>query len=81
VVPPWTLQDRLQKSLQYSGVSKEAMAEELRVSLATLNNYLAGRSPVRRSVLLHWAQVTGVDPVWLETGTPPTGEITGPGVQ
>jgi transcriptional regulator with XRE-family HTH domain len=80
-VPVWSLSDRLSKSLEYGEVSKLEMADYLGVSANTVGNYLAGRTKISRGFLVLWAQRTGVDPVWLETGAPPSGEITGPGVQ
>jgi plasmid maintenance system antidote protein VapI len=80
-VPTWSLGERLDKALTYSGVSRADMAAHLGVSLNTVGNYIAERTKISRGFIVVWAQVTGVDPVWLETGTPPSGEITGPGVQ
>lgn len=82
-VPDWTLGWRLARALQYGNVSKDEMADYLRVSRNTVGNYVADRTKVPHAVVLMWALRTGVDPDWLEKGinagpapTPPPSGVT-----
>lgn len=79
VVPRWTLGERLGKALTYSEVSPADMAARLGVSKNTIGNYIAERTKISRGFILLWAEMTGVDAEWLETGSPPTGVIDGTG--
>lgn len=49
-------------------MSNKDMSAFLDVSRNTITNYVRGHRPVPRSVILSWAQRTGVDPEWLEYG-------------
>lgn len=76
-VPEWDLHDRLQKALRVRDITPTELAKELGVHRNTINNYLAGRSPIDRRTILAWAMACGVSPVWLEHGSaaipPPSG--------
>lgn len=81
VVPEWTFADRLIKARTLAGYSQVEMAERLGVSRASVVNYEQGHTTPTRSRLRLWAERTGVDPGWLETGVPSAGGPPGPGVQ
>ena len=70
-IPIIQLRHRLLIALQDSGVDKQVIADELGISINTVHNYLAGRTHPRRSVVVLWGFVTGVDPRWLLTGEIP----------
>lgn len=67
-VPTWDIGDRLSKALKESGVGVSDMAVQLGVSRETVGRWINGRGLPRRSALITWALVTGVDFRWLETG-------------
>lgn len=77
-VPELTLGWRLKMSL--GDMSRAEMAEALEVDPGTISRWCAdkGTAP-KRAFVLQWAMLTGVNPVWLETGhmpanpTPPNG--------
>lgn len=64
--------DRLNKALEFSGISSNEMAEHLDVSRTTISNYIHGRTEPKRSTLRDWAMRTGVPLEWLESGKFPT---------
>jgi len=64
--------DRLNKALEFSGISSNEMAEHLDVSRTTISNYINGRTEPKRSTLRDWAMRTGVPLEWLESGKFPT---------
>jgi transcriptional regulator with XRE-family HTH domain len=76
-VPEWTLGDRMRKALAVSGTPVNEIAEYLDVTPTTVGRWINDRGPVKRHILLTWAAATGVDPVWLETGTAGPQEGTG----
>ena len=66
--------------MKYSGVTPAEMAAHLGLkSTNTIGNYIAERTKISHGFIMLWAQRTGVDPDWLEHGTPPTGVISGRG--
>lgn len=67
-VPQWTLADRLTKSRYVANLTQAELAEEMQIGVKTVIRYEAGGS-TKRSTLLGWAMVCGVDPSWLLTGT------------
>ena len=75
-VPQWTMGDRLGKSLDYAGISRNDMAVFLECSPNTVTNYTSDKTRVPGTVLRLWAMRTGVPREWLETGSSPFG--TGP---
>ncbi|HZQ33746.1 MAG TPA: helix-turn-helix transcriptional regulator [Mycobacterium sp.] len=66
--PPWTLGWRLRRSLEFAGVSREAMAQHLGVAVSTITRWTHDdfKRPPNRANLLAWAQITGVPLEWLE---------------
>lgn len=62
------LPDRLGKALKVGNVSSGDMAAYLEVAPNTISNYINGRTPPKKAVVLQWAVKTGVPPKWLETG-------------
>lgn len=68
ITPAWTLGDRLRKAREVSALDAAEMAERLGVHRNTISNYENGKTKVSRSVVLHWAMVTGVDRDWLLYG-------------
>lgn len=65
------LPDRLEKALNWSRVSSGEMAQELGVSRNTISNYINGKTPIKRHILIQWAMKTGVPFSWIETGELP----------
>lgn len=64
----WTMQDRLQKTLDVLHLSHEQMGAELGYSRNRIGDFIAGRATPRRTVLIAWAMRCGVSVEWLETG-------------
>lgn len=65
-VPVWTLGWRLRRSLEFAGLTREEMAEELGMSRATLTRWMHDLGgPPRRIYLRQWALRTGVPYAWL----------------
>lgn len=63
--------DHLRKALQVSGISSQAMADNMGVSRNTISNMINGRVPVRKQTLMFWALATGVSLDWLSQGEYP----------
>lgn len=81
-IPTWNLQDRLQKALDFAGVSRSEMADLLGVNRNTVGNYVAGRTRIPRASLLVWAMRCGVSLNWVNTGegqATPSGDGPGAG--
>lgn len=68
VVPEWTLQDRLRKARELTGLGQKDFAERLGVSRNTVGSAESGAVAVRRITMNAWAMATGVSLEWLETG-------------
>jgi transcriptional regulator with XRE-family HTH domain len=64
----WTLGDRLAKARKVAGISAQDMADELGVSVSMVSRYENDKSPLRRSYLRTWAQITGAPLDWLIEG-------------
>lgn len=73
VIPTLTRGQRLTVAMEYAGLKPEGMALELRCSATTIRNYLSERTRIDWAHLAMWAQITGVDTTWLETGEAATG--------
>jgi transcriptional regulator with XRE-family HTH domain len=68
-VPGWTLGWRLQRALDWAGVSVQDMAEELDVSRSTISRWCNDHgSPPRAIYLRAWATRCRVPMVWLQYG-------------
>ena len=78
VIPTLTRGQRLTVAMEYASMKPESMALELRCSATTIRNYISGRTNIDWAHLALWAQVTGVDATWLETGE--AGPTNGPGL-
>lgn len=68
VVPEWELCDRLTRSLRMVGLSSIEVAQFMGVTPTTVSRWINGRTKPSRAVLMIWADMTGVDLEWLETG-------------
>lgn len=79
-IPQWSQGDRLAKALDHAGMSVQDMADFLEVTRNTIGNYTAGRTKINRATLLVWAERTGVDLRWLESGEAPNPPPT-PGIR
>lgn len=79
VIPDQPRNLRLELARRHIGASQRQFAEMIGVSNTTVQRAERGED-VRRSTMLAWAMVTGVDLDWLETGRLPEGPETGPGV-
>lgn len=67
---------RLEIARRHIGASQARMGDLLGVSTNTIQRAERGEV-VRKSTILAWAMVTGVDLHWLETGTSPSPEDGG----
>ena len=70
-IPEIRLHHRLAIALQEADMDRQTMAAELGIHRNSVHNYAAGRSKPSKSVVLHWALLTGIDPHWLLTGETP----------
>lgn len=70
-IPEFELTDRLRRAREFAGFDQARLAEALGISRNSVGNYESGRRLPTRPYLIAWADVTGVDAVWLETGTAP----------
>ena len=79
VIPTLTKGQRLLVAMEYADMKPEDMAVQLRVSATTVRNYLAERTKIDWAHLSLWADATGVDLAWLDTGaTVPRSGVTAP---
>lgn len=67
-VPTFELRHRLERALEWSGVTPAEMAERLEVSETTIRNYRTGRTTPTRATLRDWALMCGVPFSWLAYG-------------
>lgn len=73
LIPRLTLRWRLAMALDKSGLSVEAMAQQLGVNRRTVSRWINDdEAPMRRVYKLQWALITGVPIEWLESGEMPT---------
>ena len=75
------LADRLRKSLRYSGLSVQEMADYLGVSRNTAGRWINGHFTPSRAEQIAWALRTGVPVEWLATGLVHTKDGPEGGVQ
>jgi len=78
VIPALTRGQRLTVAMEYAGYKTETMALQMRCSATTIRNYITGRTRIDYPALKAWADITGVDLGWLETGQ--AGPTDGPGL-
>lgn len=71
IIPPLSPEMRLEIARRHVAATQREFAEMIGVSQNTVNRAESGQ-PMKRSTLLAWAMVTGVDLDWLEHGTVPT---------
>jgi transcriptional regulator with XRE-family HTH domain len=69
VVPEFELCDRLRRSLRMLPLSNAEVAEIMGVRRETVSTWLTGQRKPSHTTLMIWADMTGVDLGWLETGT------------
>lgn len=77
IVPEWTIEDRLRKARELTGLERGDFARELGVSRNTITNYEHGKVEPRVIVLRSWALRCGVDLSWLQHGYTPTPDPSG----
>jgi transcriptional regulator with XRE-family HTH domain len=70
-VPVWTLANRLRQARETAGMDIQDLVEATGISRTTVTNYEHGYRTPRTVYLRAWAQATGVDLGWLETGKAP----------
>lgn len=75
-MPEWTLGDRLRKARVDARMKQAEMADALETNTNTLAGYELDRVRPKRIILNAWADLTGVDRVWLATGEVSKGEPT-----
>lgn len=66
----WDLGDHIRKAVAVAKKRKEELADELDISVGTLNNWIAGRSTPSRADLMALAVSTGVPYDWLAGPVP-----------
>jgi transcriptional regulator with XRE-family HTH domain len=88
VIPTLTIGQRLRVAREYAGLEQSDIAAEFGISRGSISAFERGITPPRRVFLRAWAEITGVDSHWLETGEPgPDGsgpgsdEVAGPGFE
>jgi transcriptional regulator with XRE-family HTH domain len=64
--PSWTIGDRLRKARRTAGLSRDAIAARLGVSVGTVSRYEADLVAPRRPTIWLWAVACDVDPDWIE---------------
>lgn len=74
IVPQFGLGDRLRKARELTGLGVRDFASLLGISHQTVTNAEKGHRAVRKITLQAWATHTGVDLLWLETGSTMTKE-------
>jgi len=70
-IPEWDLADRMRRALRDSDLSAADIAEQIGVRREAVSTWINGRREPSRATVMLWAQLTGVDAVWLETGQGP----------
>jgi transcriptional regulator with XRE-family HTH domain len=69
LIPEFTFGDRLAKARAVAGITQDEMAEKLGQSHSTINKWEHGTQPRNLlKVVAKWAEVTGVDELWLLKG-------------
>jgi len=67
-VPEWSIEDRLRKARDLTGLDQDEFAELIGVSRGTVSSYERGSDTHKRPYLLAWAMGSGVSYEWLVTG-------------
>lgn len=68
-VPQWTLGWRLQRALDFAGITATAMADDLGVNRGTVSRWMHDNgAPPRNVYLQRWADLCGVPFEWLKDG-------------
>lgn len=67
-VPRYTQADRLRKAREVTGLDQGQFAAAIGISRASVANYEHGRRVPGPLYVRAWAEVSGVDEVWLKTG-------------
>lgn len=71
-IPEWSVQDRLRKAREDSGLSQVQFAQLSGLSRRTISSLETGeREPGTKEYNL-WQMTTGIPRVWLETGCTPS---------
>jgi transcriptional regulator with XRE-family HTH domain len=65
----WTVGDRLRQARCFAGLTLHEMGEHLGVSNTVVSGYEQEAMPIPASVIITYAEVTGVGVGWLRTGT------------
>lgn len=73
VIPTFTKADRYRKAREMTGLDQGEFAERAGISRQTVSNYEGGTREPRGLYARAWAEATGVDLYWLETGEAPDG--------
>lgn len=77
-IPVFTRGDRMRKAREITGLSQQAFADELGVSVGSVKNYESDKTRPKVLVLRAWSLRTGVPLEWLEKGiAPSSGEDDG----
>ena len=71
-IPTFTLADRLRKARELTGLDQRNFAERTGITRTTVVNYEKGYRTPRIIYIRAWANATGVDVRWLETGEAPS---------
>lgn len=72
VIPEWTLGWRLQRALDFAGITATDMADELGVARGTVSRWMNDHgAPPRLAYVKMWALRCGVNLGWLELGVGP----------
>ena len=72
IVPQFTQSDRLRKAREVTGLDQGQFAEVAGISRQTVSNYESGAREPRGLYLRAWAEASGVNLLWLETGEAPS---------
>ncbi len=70
-IPDFPLQDRLRRAREFARMDQLVLAAAMGISRTSVGNYENGRRVPSKPYLRAWAEVTGVDLTWLETGKAP----------
>ena len=68
LIPEWSIADRLRKARETTGLDQIEFAAHSGISRTSITNYEQGKRTPRGLYLRAWAEATGVDAHWIETG-------------